>query len=134
MVIGHRDIKIGETLTCAETGKQFAAAKDGCSFNYAWDQHGHILSDEGVNIRQHRELLDRSKPYGAYLSGQGRLIVGWNGNVLGYVIDAHPIAVRCHDGQIHAVKVRDIHGGLWYGRAVPGCRITLRPAKGKALA
>lgn len=134
MTTGHRDIRIGETLTCAETGKQFAAAKDGCSFNYAWDRHGHVLSDEGVNIRQHRELLDRSQPYGAYLSGQGKLIVGWKGNVLGYVIDSHPIATRCNYGQMQAVKVKDIHGGLWHGRAVPGCCITLRPAKGKVSA
>jgi hypothetical protein len=45
-------INLGDVLTCAETGKQFVAAPDGCSRNYATGRDGSILSDEGVHIRQ----------------------------------------------------------------------------------
>jgi hypothetical protein len=82
-------INIGDPLTCAETGKQFTAAIDGCSTNYARTVAGEVLSDEGVTIREKRELLDRSRPFGCYLSGDGRTVTTWKGVAL---VDPHPRA------------------------------------------
>lgn len=128
------NINFGDTLTCAETGKQFTAAADGISTNYARDNQGNVFSDEGVDIRERRELLDRSKPYFAYLSSDGKRITGWKGNTLGTVIYSRPCKLSrmsfTHGKDYQSVFVRDVHGGTWYGRSSPGVCITLRPHKG----
>lgn len=126
-------VEIGQALTCAETGKQFIAAQDGCTFNYAQDDHGHIYSDEGVNIRQRRELLDRTRPFICYVSNDGRNVTGWKGNFLGTITrDSVARLTRWshwHGQYIHCYRVRDVHGGHWYGRGSPGIAITLRATK-----
>lgn len=71
------NINIGDILTCCETGKQFTAQRDGCSVNYATDRDGNIYSDEGVDIREKRALLDRSKPFGCYISGDNAARITW---------------------------------------------------------
>ena len=134
-----RQINLGDTLTCAETGKQFIAAAEGCTFNYARDREGNVFSDEGVDIREKRELLDRSKPFTAYLASDSyamtapRLVTGWKGNILGHVISAKktnlPKWSYVHGRFWYAVTIRDVHGGLWYGRGNAGIAITLRPKK-----
>lgn len=127
------DIKIGDTLTCAETGKTFVAQQEGCTFNYARDDDGNVYSDEGVDIRLRRELLDRSKPFVCYLSSDGKHVTGWKGNVLGAVTQSTTIKLArwsyMHGKTMQSVRVRDIHGGLWFGRSSPGMCVTLRPSK-----
>ena len=118
---------IGQSITCAETGKPFTIAVDGCSFNYATSRTGEILSDEGVDIRERRALLDRSKPFGAYVSSDGRHVTGWKGNVLGTIVRSSQ--TRSGFGaDMLAVSVRDVHGNYWHGRggAGRGMCITLR--------
>jgi len=123
-------INVGDTLTCAETGKQFIAAQDGCSFNYARDRQGNVFSDEGVNIRERRELLDRSKPFVCYVSSDGSRVTGWKGNTLGTIHRSSRIR-NPFGGYLLSVSVTDVHGGRWYGRgAGEGMCITLRPCKG----
>lgn len=126
-----RKINFGDVLTCAETGKTFVAAQDGITTNYAIGSNGEIVSDEGVDIRERRELLDRSKPFVCYLSGDGRTVTGWKGNRLGDVIESHRVKLTrrsyTHGADYSHVTVRDVHGGLWYGRGSPGFAITLRP-------
>lgn len=122
-------IEIGQILTCNETGKAFVASVDGCSVNYARDSKGYIYSDEGVDIREKREMLDRSKPFSCYLSCDGKKVTGWKGNALGFVTYGYE-GKRTNWGRWQYVRVRDIHGGLWYGRnGGRGCCITLRPVK-----
>jgi hypothetical protein len=127
-------INFGDTITCAETGKQFVAAQDGISTNYARDAAGNVYSDEGVDIRERRELLDRTKPYFAYLSSDGTRVTGWKGNTLGHVAYSRPCKLTrmsyTHGKEYQSVFVRDVHGGTWYGRSSPGVCITLRPHKG----
>ena len=117
---------IGESVTCAETGRVFTVAPDGCSFNYATSQAGEILSDIGMDLRQRRELLERSAPVVGYLSSDGKHFTGWKGNILGTVTR---LSVT-HGKYIRAVQVRDVHGGMWHGRGSEGICITLRPLKG----
>ena len=125
---------IGESVTCAETGRVFTIARDGCSYNYATSQTGEILSDTGVDLRQRRELLERSAPIVGYLSSDGKHFTGWKGNILGTVTRSTLVRLTrlsfTHGKYIRAVQVRDVHGGMWHGRGSEGICITLRPLKG----
>lgn len=121
--------KIGDTLTCAETGKQFTAQRDGCSINYTFDRDGRIYSDEGVDIRDRRAMLDRSKPFGCYVSCDGATVIGWKGGKLGDIVGGMSVPPR-GSLQPHRFRVRDIQGNWWAGRgAGPGMSCTLRPMK-----
>lgn len=126
---------IGHVLTCAETGIKFRGKSQGITVNYAHDNEGRIYSDKGVDIRETRELLDRTKPVFAYVSEDGNRITGWKGNILGRITLAHKIALTrqsfVHGRHIHTYTVRDVHGGWWFGRGNPGIAIKLRPYKGK---
>jgi hypothetical protein len=115
------EINVGDTLVCAETGKTFIAAVDGCSFNYARNREGQVFSDEGVHVRECRELLDRSRPFYAYISGNGKHITGWKGNVLGTVTK------ETRGKKLTSIRATDVHGGAWNGRGEGrGMCITLR--------
>jgi len=121
---------IGRELTCAETGKRFVGAVDGCTTNYARDAQGNVYSDEGVDIRERRELLDRTRPFYCYVSSDGRHATGWKGNELGRVTRSTPTRIRTvFAGCLTSYRVRDCHGGEWYGRGAPGMCITLRACK-----
>jgi hypothetical protein len=130
-----RTINFGDVLICAETGKTFVAARDGITTNYARDDHGNVFSDEGVNIRERRELLDRTRPFVCYLSSDGKHVTGWKGNVLGDVTCSRTIPLTrvsfTHGRTIQSVRVRDVHGGYWYGRGNAGIAIKLFPYKTK---
>jgi hypothetical protein len=124
---------IGHQLTCAETGQHFIGAADGITTNYAHSPAGEILSDAGVDIRERRALLDRSKPFSCYVSSDGRAVTGWKGNHLGSITAASSVRLTrvsfTHGDTIQAYRVTDVHGGHWYGRGNPGICITLRPCK-----
>jgi len=127
---------VGQTLTCSETGKQFIGAVEGFSTNYARDSAGRVYCDEGVDASQKRELLDRSKPFTCYVSSDGKHVTGWKGNILGTIIYSSRVKLTrwsyVHGTYINAYRIRDIHGGIWYGRGNPGICINLRATKNKA--
>jgi len=124
-------INIGDALTCAETGKHFIAAFDGFTFNYARDSAGNVYSDEGVDIRENREMLDRSKPFGCYLSTDGNHVTGWKGNILGRVTRSSVSRTGWHGSTLTHVNVIDNHGGRWHSKgAGRGISINLHPSKG----
>jgi len=126
----NEKINVGDTLTCTETGKRFIATSNGCTFNYARDSSGNVYSDDGVNIRENRDMLDRSKPFGCYLSTDGRHVTGWKGNILGHVTLSSVSRTGWHGSQLTHVRVTDNHGGRWHGKgAGRGMYITLRPSK-----
>ena len=123
--------EIGTAVTCAETGEHFTVARDGCSFNCATTPAGEILSDKGVDLRQRRGLLNRTKPFYCYLSGDGKTVTGWKGNVMGHVTRSSASRTGWHGSSLTHVRVTDVHGGKWYGKgAGRGMCITLRPVKG----
>jgi hypothetical protein len=126
-------INIGDMLTCTETGKRFVAARDGCSVNYARGRDGSIISNEGVDLRERRELLDRTLPFHCYLSGDGNHVTGWKGNVLGHVVRESTSHTGWQGSTITHVRVIDCHGNPWHGKgAGRGMCITLRASKGAA--
>ena len=121
--------EIGATVFCAETGRPFVIARDGCSFNCATNQAGEIISDEGVDIRERREMSHRHTPFACYVSTRGDRVTGWKGNTLGHVLRSSLIRNPFGGHQI-AVTVRDVHGGYWHGRgAGRGMSILLHPSK-----
>ena len=121
---------IGTVLTCSETGKQFVAANVGCSTNYATDNEGNFYSDEGVNIRERNALLDRSKPFGCYLSCDGKSVTGWKGNILGTVTLETSSRNGWQGSEITHIRVIDVHGKQWHGKgAGRGMYITIRANK-----
>lgn len=125
-----KQINVGDTLTCAETGNTFIAAADGCRFNYARNHAGDIFSDEGVHLREVRDLLDRSKPFGCYLAGDGKTVTGWKGNVLGRVTYETESRTGFHGSSLTHIRVFDVHGNRWHGKgAGRGMFITLRPSR-----
>ena len=78
-------------------------------------------------------MLDRSRPFVAYVSSDGNSITTWTGGKLG---DAHKIGTVqltrqsfAHGRYMNSYRVTDVHGGEWYGRGSPGIAITLRPCK-----
>lgn len=121
---------IGKELTCFVTGKSFIGAREGITVNYARDSEGNIYSDEGVDIAEKRELLDRSKPFFCYLSSDGRHVTGWKGNVLGKVTMETSSNTGFHRSEITHIRVTDVHGNKWHGKGDGrGMCITIRPSK-----
>ena len=122
--------EIGSTVTCAETKKQFVVSTDGFTFNYATNRGGKIFSDEGVDIRERRELLDRTKSFFCYLAGDGKTVGGWKGNILGIVTSERTSRTGFYGSELTHIRVEDVHGGLWYGKgAGRGICVTLNPAR-----
>ena len=111
-----KQINIGDSLVCAETGKAFTAQADGCSRNYAFARDGSIISDEGVDIREKREMLDRSLPFTCYLSSDCRHVTGWKGNHLGDVVKATESRTGWHVSYLTHIIARDVHGNYWHGK------------------
>lgn len=111
-------INIGDTLKCAETGKEFVAAHCGQARNYATTRAGEVLSDEGVTIRELRELQDRTRPFVGYISEGGTFLTTWKGARLGDVLELRRIGSPGGHGRtpMYYIRVRDAHGGLWHGR------------------
>jgi hypothetical protein len=69
-----------------------------------------------------------------YLSADMSHATGWKGSVLGTVTWSKRIGLPrwsyVHGSYWYAVNVRDVHGGMWYGRGSGGICINLRPMKG----
>lgn len=130
---------IGKEITCAETGKVFIGASDGFSTNYATnypnglDKTPEYLSDEGVDIRERRGMLDRTQPFFCYVASDGKQVTGWKGNVLGTITGSTKYRITrrsfTHGNHLHVYYVTDVHGGLWTGRGNPGLAINLRARK-----
>jgi len=126
-------IEIGQTLVCHKTGMPFVAALDGCTTNYATDNAGHVYSDDGVSLMDMEHIKEHSKPVGAYLSGDGKHITGWKGNILATVTQTSVSRTGWYGSSITHIQAVDQFGGRWYGKgAGNGICITIRPMNGKA--
>lgn len=71
--------------------------------------------------------MARAERYTAYLSSDGTRITDWPGGVLATVITTRP--TFRHGQGWYAVRARDVHGAIWYGRGQRGMVLTLRRAK-----
>lgn len=82
-----------------------------------------------------RQLLDRTKPFCAYVSCDGETLSNWPGDPLGKIHSYSESRAGWHGGTIARFHVRDCHGQWWQGRgAGKGMACTLRPMKEPAYA
>ena len=58
MNLQHHPINFGDTLTCAETGRQFIAAADGITTNYARNAAGDVFSDDLIDAYIELKMAD----------------------------------------------------------------------------
>ena len=88
-----------------------------------------------ADSRQRNELLDRSRPFMAYVSGDGKRITSWTGGHLMKITESWQIPLTrvsfTHGKRIAHIHAVDVHGGHWTGRGSAGIVIILRPCKGK---
>jgi hypothetical protein len=98
---------------------------------YATTSEGKRICYACADARQRDDLLDRSRPFGAYLSSDGRKITSWTGGELMTVTretDWRIFGSRHNRGS--CVTAIDCHGKRWHGRgAGRSTCITLRPSK-----
>ena len=89
-----------------------------------------------ADAAQVEQLRDRSRPFVAYVSGDGKSITTWTGGKLMDVRQSWRIPLTrfsyTHGKTILHIRAQDVHGGNWFGRGNPGIAITLRPTKGPA--
>ena len=81
------------------------------------------------------EMKDRTRPFTAYVSGDGLSITSWSGGNLMRVIQSWPCKLSRQSfthsrDSYRSIRAVDCHGGKWYGRGSAGIAITLRPCKG----
>ena len=82
------------------------------------------------HARDVAQMLDRSKPFGAYLSSDGKTITNWPGYLLGTVTREAVSRTGFHSSKITHIRVTDVHGGKWYGKGGGrGIYVTLRACK-----
>lgn len=106
----------------------------GCGTGYA------VLPNDGgkrvcyrcADARQVEDLKDRSAPFCAYLSSDGKSVTTWTGGRLMRVDGSKPCALSrrsyTHSAKsFRTVWATDTHGGRWMGRGSPGIVIKLRP-------
>lgn len=76
------------------------------------------------------QLLDRAKPFAAYVACDGRTVGNWAGGVLGKVYNYAESRNGWNGGTIARFRVLDVHGQWWQGRGPgKGMYCTLRPMK-----
>lgn len=81
--------------------------------------------------RERAELLDRSRPVCAYVSGDGSRITTWTGGDLMRIVRSRTVRLTresfTHGRTIQSIRAVDCHGGEWIGQGNPGISIRLRP-------
>ena len=117
-----------EPTTCQKCGKVIEGSKYGIGTGYGTTPEGAKWCYDCCTVSDIEELKER-KPTAVYLSGDENSVTNWPGGVLGTVTRAHGIKHNMIRGRYVAFRVKDVHGGLWFGRGQPGMICTIRPAK-----
>lgn len=119
---------------CACCRQVKPTAGNGCGTGYAVMPDDRLLCYACADDQQRAEMKDRSRPFSAYVSGDGKTITTWSGGKLADVVRRVPCKLTRRSYLPHygdegysSFRVRDVHGGKWYGRSSPGLCITLRP-------
>jgi hypothetical protein len=121
--------------TCKDCRGEIVEPKESGPAGYAITPDGSTICYGCADKRTIAELKDRTRPMGAYLSSDGARATTWTGGTLGAVVWSRPcrltrLSFTHSKSSFRSVNVRDVHGGMWYGRGSPGVCITLRPMKG----
>lgn len=100
------------------------------------DRYG-ISADDGMHCyrcchaHDVAQMLDRTKPFSCYVSGDKKTVSNWPGDKLGDIVSYGEARTGFYGSVQAYFRVRDVHGGLWAGRG-PGAGMycTLRAIKG----
>ena len=116
---------------CHTCGAEFVPS--GCSTGYAIRPDDTRICYACADKEQRAELLDRSKPFCAYVSCDGNRITTWTGGELMRITRSHEMRLTrqsfTHGKTIRTIRAIDVHGNRWFGRGNPGISIRLRPCK-----
>jgi hypothetical protein len=97
---------------------------------YATRADGSIICYACADAEQRAELLDRSRPYSAYVSNDAKHVTTWTGGDLGDIYGWAGHRTGFSGSTQYYFRVRDVHGGWWSARgAGKGMYCTLRPMK-----
>lgn len=124
-VNSHRPPAAPYFWTCATCGKVAPHSE-----SYGIDaQHGmHCYTC--CHARDVASLLDRSLPFSAYVSCDGRTVSNWPGGKLADISHYGESRTGWHGSTQAYFRARDVHGQWWHGRgAGKGMYCTLRPMK-----
>ena len=125
---GFRCDECGKVEILPHSIKRYSDA--GCSSGYALTRTNRMLCYACADAGQRADLLDRTRPFGAYLSSDGQCCTTWTGGTLGAVHSLNSSRAGWHGSRIYRFHVRDVHGAWWAGRgAGRGMCCTLRPMK-----
>lgn len=121
----------GVQFRCAACGGVFDVQTSGAT-GYACRPDGGLICYPCADRGQRDELRDRSKPFCAYVSGDGKTVTTWTGGKLMDITDSRPCALTrrsyTHSAESYrSIRARDVHGREWAGRGSPGIAIRLRP-------
>lgn len=130
---GDHGQKIGPLtfFRCSCCHKVKATDGRGCSTGYAVTPNNRLMCYTCADAAQREELRDTSRPFFAYLAGNGRNITTWTGGELMRVERETGWRIFGSRRNMGAcVTARDVHGKRWYGRgAGRGMCIKLRACK-----
>lgn len=120
------------TFNCRKCGNgELQTARNSTGTGYALTVNHEMLCYRCADEMQRADMLDRSRPFNCYISGDGKRATTWTGGALGEVVHADYSTNGWHGSRVYSYRVRDVHGNMWHGRnGGAGMCITLRPMKG----
>lgn len=129
---------------CHECGAALPEKKpDDCTSGYGCSKGAHVGDTrDGQHIEQapavcyaccHKhdaaQLLDRSRPFFAYVNGDGKSITNWPGATL-MRVTSESSGRAGFGGRMYYYRATDVHGQQWHGKGSGrGMCIALRPSK-----
>ena len=133
----HKPENRGAAFICADCCEALYLPCGGMgATGYARTAGDELICYPCADKRQFADLIGADRAYG-YLSRDGRRFTNWTGGTLGAVTESTPTALPfgrshswTHGRSYRSVRVRDVHGRIWWGKGSPGVCIALRRIKG----
>lgn len=115
---------------CSTCWHHLPVQSNGLGTGYGSDNESRLHCYQCCGKRDREALKDRSCPFFAYVSSDGRSVSNWPGAPLGAVHDYAEHRTGWHGSTQARFRVRDVHGQWWSGRGPGrGMYCTLRPMK-----
>ena len=122
----HRE---GVGFLCSSCWQHKPVSREGGT-GYGVDNEGRLHCYECCAKNDREQMKDQSRPFFAYLSGDGKTVSNWPGSPLGKVYNLGFSRSGWHGSKIYRFHVRDVHGRWWQGWGPgEGMYCTLRKIK-----
>jgi len=123
----------GVSFQCAQCGAVKPVQTSGGT-GYGYNAQDQIVCYACCTVNDKEQLKDRSKPFFAYINGEGNAIHTWSGGHLMKIARSRSCQLTRHSfwhsrDSFMSVHCVDVHGGHWHGRGSAGICIKLRPCK-----